>query len=289
MRITSIQNTYNKTSFGNRINNDNRKEDKYEFLKNERDVFEYSGDYSDSGFFNKCKNFLKSKKVNIKLMSSPKTERGKKALQKDPIAFSLMFSRPYTGDIVDDRILTKVPVQNRKTNEKEELDLRRIILADESAIYTIEQGKDKLATVDTAIREKSIGDTSESIYINYATTTVGMEDYRNLLTTAVQAVVEDYIRNNNEIPLVEATPDQIGNQEFDRLKLYKYYGAEGRIGIVNGSIVPQAVFYPYKVAQILEEIKQSPKKSFIFPETEIMLEHAISKMQPQYDKDENSF
>ena len=68
MRITNIQNTYNITSFGNRTRDDNRKEEKYEFLRNERDVFEYSGDYSDSGFFNKCKNFLKSKKVNIKLV-----------------------------------------------------------------------------------------------------------------------------------------------------------------------------------------------------------------------------
>lgn len=289
MRITNIQSTYNTASFGNRLNNDSRKEDKYEFLRNERDVFEYSGDYSDSGFFNKCKNFLKSKKVNIKLMSSPKTERGKKALQKDPIAFSLMFSRPYTGDIVDDRILTKIPVQNRKTNEQEELDFRRVILADESAIYTIEQGKDKLATVDTTVREKSLGDTSESIYINYATTTVGMEDYRNLLPTAVQAIVEDYIRNNEEIPLVEATPDQIGNQKFDRLKLYKYYGAERRLGLSGGYLVDQAVLYPHKLAEMLEKIKQSSNKSFVFPETESKLSKAIAKMPQPIEDDSISF
>ena len=218
-------------------------------------------------------------------MSSPKTERGKKALQKDPIAFSLIFSRPYTGDIVDDRILTKIPIQNRKTNEQEDLDFRRVILADKSAIYTIEQGKDKLATVDTTVREKSLVDTSESIYINYATKTVGMEYYRNLLPTAVQAIVEDYIRNNEEIPLVEAIPDQIGNQKFDRLKLYKYYGAEGRIGLINGSIVPQAVIYPYKVAEILNDIKSSPKKSFVFPETESKLTKAIAKMPQPIEDD----
>lgn len=289
MRITNIQSTYNTASFGNRLNNDSRKEDKYEFLRNERDVFEYSGDYTDSGFFNKCKNYLKSKKVNIKLMSSPKTERGKKALQKDPIAFSLMFSRPYTGDIVDDKVLTKVRIQNRKTNEPKELDLRRIILADESAIYTIEDGKDKLVTVDTSLKDKSYGDVADSIYINYATTTVGMEDYRNLLTTAVQAIAEDYIRNNDEIPLIEATPDQIGNQEFDRLQLYRYYGAERRIGLSGGYLVDQAVLYPHKLAEMLEKIKQSPNKSFVFPETESKLAKAIAKMPQPIEDDNISF
>ena len=112
-----------------------------------------------------------------------------------------------------------------------------------------------------------------------------MEDYRNLLPTAVQAIVEDYIRNNEEIPLVEAIPDQIGNQKFDRLKLYKYYGAEGRIGLINGSIVPQAVIYPYKVAEILNDIKSSPKKSFVFPETESKLTKAIAKMPQPIEDD----
>ena len=285
MRITNIQNTYNTASFGRKHSNNSRRDDKYAFLQNEKDVFEYSGDYTDSGFFNKCKNFLKSKKVNIKLMSSPKTERGKKALQKDPIAFSLMFSRPYTGDIVDDKVLTKVRIQNRKTNEPEELDLRRIILADESAIYTIEEGKDKLVTVDTSVKDKSYGDIADSIYINYATTTVGMEDYRNLLTTAVQAIAEDYIRNNDEIPLIEATPDQIGNQEFDRLQLYRYYGAERRLGLSGGYLVDQAVLYPHKLAEMLEKIQQSPNKSFVFPETESKLAKAIAKMPPPIEDD----
>lgn len=200
-------------------------------------------------------------KTNLWLSSGVPTKRTIKAAKSDPVAFFYELRRPYAGKLIDRSVLAQTTLTNRKTKEKEVVDIKRTAYEYSNAIYEINKGKERLAFVDVDTSELGV------VNINYASTIVGREDYRGLFLTLMQAVVEDCI-NNGYIPTITATPVNVGNKNFDRATLYGLYGAEYKI--IDGEYVhqPLSVVSQDKVIEMMENIQKSPKRKFFFEWTE---------------------
>ncbi len=200
-------------------------------------------------------------KTNLWLSSGVPTKRTIKAVVSDPKAYFYELSRPYYGKITDKKTLGTVQIKNRKTKENESADLRKVSFEDDTAIYELKKGKERLAfvEVDTSV--------AEDVYINYASTIVGREDYKGLFLTLMQAIVEDCI-NNGFIPSITATPMKIGNKNFDRSILYRLYGAEYKIVDGEYGSEPHIEISKEKIIQMLENIQKSKTRKFLFNETE---------------------
>lgn len=201
-------------------------------------------------------------KTNLWLSSGIPTKRTIKAVVSDPKAYFYELSRPYFGKPIEKKTLGTVQIKNRKTKEKESIDIKKISYEDDNSIYELKKGKERLAFADVDI---SLQD--EDMYVNYASTIVGREDYRGLFLTLMQAMIEDCI-NNGFIPSITATPMQVGSKNFDRSMLYRFYGAEYKIIDGEYGSEPVCEISKDKVIQMLENIQKSATRKFLFDETE---------------------
>ena len=211
-----------------------------------------------TAFSSNCLSWIKT---NLWLSTGVPTKRTIKAMQTDPIAYFYELRRPYAGKLIDKRVLGSTTITNRKTKEKEVVDIKRTVYEYSNSIYEINKGKERLAFVDVDTSELGV------VNINYASTIVGREDYRGLFLTLMQAVVEDCICNGY-IPTITATPVKVGSKNFDRATLYGLYGAEYKIIDGEYGHQPLSVVSQDKVIEMMENIQKSPRRKFFFDWTE---------------------
>ncbi|MBQ8887612.1 MAG: hypothetical protein IJY61_07930 [Candidatus Gastranaerophilales bacterium] len=189
------------------------------------------------------------------------TKRNLNAFVSDPKAYLFEYISPAAGSMIDHRIIGQTQLKNRKTKEKEQLDIEKASFEFDTEIYSLNKGKEKLAFVNVDTSELGV------LHINYISTLVGREDYSALFLTLMQVAVENCI-NNGFIPEIHAVPTQVGNKNFNRASLYSMYGAEYKIIEGEYDSIPVSVVSQDKVIKMLESIQKSPKRDFIFPYTE---------------------
>lgn len=199
---------------------------------------------------------------NIWFSKGSLTKRHLKAFITDPVAYSLEYVMPTHGKMLEKKVIGQVQLKNRKTKEIETLDVERAYFEGNQEIYSINKGKERLAFADVDVMELGV------IEVMYASTLVGREDYRGLFLTLMQSVVEDYINSICAIPEIIATPVNVGNKKFSRAGLYGLYGAENKIVDGEYGSEPRSIFSREKVTKMLEDIQKSPKRNFLFSETE---------------------
>lgn len=208
---------------------------------------------------NDVKNGIKK---NLWFSKGSLTKRHLKAFITDPVAYLLEYIMPTHGKMLEKKVIGQVQLKNRKTKETETLDVERAYFEGNQEIYSINKGKERLAFADVDVMELGV------IEVMYASTLVGREDYRGLFLTLMQAVVEDYINTICAVPEIIATPVDVGNKKFSRAGLYGLYGAEyKKVDGEYGSEL-RSVFSREKVTKMLENIQKSPKRDFLFSETE---------------------
>lgn len=209
--------------------------------------------------FDYVKNSIKK---DIWFSKGSLTKRHLKALITDPVAYILEYMMPMKGNMLEEKVIGQVQLKNRKTKEVETLDVERASFEKNQQIYSIKRGNERLAFADVNTTELNV------VEIMYASTLVGREDYRGLFLTLMQAVVEDYVNLGIGVPEIIATPVDVGNKEFSRAGLYGLYGAEHKIVQGEYGSELRSVFPKEKVVKMLEDIQKSPRRDFIFSETE---------------------
>ena len=261
MRISPIQtrNIY-KVSYAKRYETEFVDYNLDEYNPEQKSIAERRVFWNDvkTAFSIKGINWLKT---NLWLSTGSPTKRTINAMKTDPVAFFYELRRPYAGKMLDRRVLAQTTLTNRKTKEKETVDIKRTVYEYSNSIYEIKKGKERLAFVDVDTSELGV------VNINYASTIVGRDDYRGLFLTLMQIVVEDCI-NNGYIPAITATPVKVGNKDFDRATLYCLYGAEYNIIDGEYGYQPLSVVPSDRVIEMMENIQKSPKRKFLLEWTE---------------------
>ncbi|MCD7879672.1 MAG: hypothetical protein LUG16_07060 [Candidatus Gastranaerophilales bacterium] len=202
-------------------------------------------------------------KTNLWLSTNPINKRNLKAFLGDIGAYTFELRCPIKRKPVKKEIIAETMVENRKNNEPERVSVQKVSFDDNSAVFSLNIKKDKLAFIDVVYEKQ------DSIYINYVSTIQGNEEYRGLFKKLLNSVIEDSIVNGN-IPEIEGQPGQVGNKEFDRASLYKFYGAKKvRLWVEKTfSVYEYSVLTKEKIIEMMDKIKNSNKKTFILKDTE---------------------
>ncbi len=249
---------------------------KYEKYEDEdEDDNEEEEDWESETIITGAKEAFNTIKTDLWLGFPIPTKRNLKALFKDPDAYLYEMSRPLSGNTINKEILSEIDLERRKDRKTDKALLKKVEYDDSTAIYYIQQGIDKLGFIDVNFETKG------KIYVNYASTIVGREEYRNLLPILVQAVVEDYINTEKIIPELEAEPAEIGSLNFKRASLYKYYGADLKYvkenkNDIKSKVYPLVYMKPDKVLNILHKISNSSSRDFILDSTKETIEQIKS-------------
>ena len=204
-------------------------------------------------------------KKNLWFSKGMLTKRNLSAFVSDPKAYLFEYTIPAAGSMIDKKVIGQVQLKNRKTKEKETLDIEKASFEFDQEIYSLNKGKEKLAFANVDTSELGI------LHVNYISTLVGRNDYSGLFLTLMQVAIENCI-NNGYIPEIHAVPTEVGNKKFNRASLYSLYGAEYKVVDGDYGSVPISVVSQDKVIKMLENIQKSPKKEFILPWTEYNFE-----------------
>lgn len=217
----------------------------------------------NNNIFSKAKkgisNFYNKNKTRLWLSTQVPTLRSLKAYCCDTGAYLYEIDRPNTGKVTNKEVIAEIDIKRRKENKTDKAKIRKVEFDDSTTVYTIQKGVERLGFIDVDFSEKGIA------YIDYASTVVGREDYRNLLMILMQSMVEDYAVKNNEIPCILAEPAPIGEMDFDRAALYKFYGADSiqQEDKKTHKERTYTIMNQSRIYDMLNKINDSKKRNFI--------------------------
>ncbi len=264
MQINSLFHNYNICTH---INQNNTRISFFGY-KDSFDPENQSVKKSSTNISKKFSELFNKSKTNIWLSVPLPTKRNIIAFLTDNRAFTFEINRPFSGKIVEKQTLGQVDLIKRKDKTKEKAFVKKVEFDDDTAIYYIQKGLDRLGFIDVDFNYEIM----KQPFITYASTIVGRDDYRNLFGILIQALTEDCIVNRNFIPEIMGEPGYIGSKSFSREALYKYYGAKSnrRLFIDDNKLHSYRVvsLSPQNIIKKFNKISDTAPKKFILGSTQ---------------------